>query len=441
MKASLEHSSTRASTPRIPKIAALVGLLISTLAVDASADDAPAGWTVGKSRYAAWKHKDEKPTATITAANVAQYSEQLSPGQIALFKANPGYEMPIYPAHNECSYPEWYSQNNKANASRAKLDPSGSYLIDAVLPGVIFESPRSGSEAMWNFETRYQGVGSVYQWRTYVAAPPGGTNPIVAESVGSQYFPWGKKGSWTPAQGGDLQSGQWFKLLTPAALAGQGGTLRNYFSKTVESYYYFPGQRRVRRMPSYAYDAPQVGYENQYTVDEVFMFYGAIDRFNWKIVGKRQMYVPYNSFAVYRNEVDFSKAMTPSGINPEFRRYELHEVLVVEGALKSDVRHISSKKIFYMDPLSWNILAGEDLDGQGRLFKYREQYTIPFWEIGGACTGIPSYQFNFQSGRYLSDNIVFGQKADPRFFEAAGAQPQFTDAFYSSQGLQSVSER
>ena len=427
-------------------LAAVAAAILAPLAANVFAEEptlstAPPGWSPGKSRFDFWKHKDEKPTATITATNVAQYSDKLTPGQVALFKANPAYQMPVYPTHRECSFPEWYSQNNKANKSRAKLDPTGNYLLDAALPGRVFDDPKSGSEAMWNWQTRYQGVGYIYQWRTYVSPPPGGTEAIVSENVGSQFVPWGKKGESSPAQVNDLQSGNWFKVMSPPALAGQGGTLRNFFTKSGESYYYFPGQRRVRRMPSYSYDAPQVGFENQYTVDEVYLFYGSIDRFNWKIVGKRQLYVPYNNFRMYKNEDAFAKAVTATGINPEYRRYELHDVVVVEGTLKSDVRHISSKKTFYFDPDTWNILAGEDLDGQGKLARYREGYTVPLWELGGACSGLPTYQFNFQSGRYVADNLLFGQKNDARFFEAAGTQQEFSDGFYTSQGLQSVSER
>ncbi|MFX4366072.1 DUF1329 domain-containing protein, partial [Acinetobacter baumannii] len=66
-----------------------------------------------------------------------------------------------------------------------------------------------------------------------------------------------------------------------------------------EVFYYFPGQRRVRRMPSYSYDSPQIGFENQYTMDEPTMFWGAMDRFEWKLVGKKELFIPYNSFGAY----------------------------------------------------------------------------------------------------------------------------------------------
>lgn len=422
--------------------ATLTVMLVGNVAAQEPVQSTPMpGWSPGKPRFEFWAHRDEKPVLTITASNVAQHADKLSPGQVALFKANPTYQMQVYPTHRECSFPDWYQQNTKANKGRAKLDSTGNYLVDAVLPGRVFDEPKSGAEAMWNWQTHYQGVGYIYQWRTYVSPAPGGTEPIISENVGSQFLPWGKRGETTPAQINDLQSGNWFKVLTPPALAGQGGALRNFFTKNGESYYYFPGQRRVRRMPSYSYDAPQVGFENQYAVDEVYLFYGSIDRFSWKITGKRQMYVPYNAFRMYRSQDDLEKAVTTGGINPEYRRYELHDVVVVEGTLKSDVRHIASKKTIYLDPDTWNILAGEDLDGQGKLSRYREGYTIPVWELAGACTALPTYQYNFTSGRFVADNLLFAQKKEAQFFEAAGGQQEFTDGFYTSQGLQSVSER
>jgi hypothetical protein len=424
---------------------ALLSLGIANAAGDGSPEGlsaTPAGWSQGQVRADFWKYKDEKPVATITASNVAQYADKLSPGQLELFKSNPSYEMVIYPTHRDCGFPDWINQNTTANKSKAKLDASGNYLADAVLPGVVFPDPKNGAEAMWNFQTRYTGIGDLVQWRTYVSPSSGGSDPIITMSAGGQYTPWGKKGQASPAQVNELQSGNVLKIISPAALAGQAGVFRNYFSnKEQEGYYYFPGQRRVRRMPSYSYDAPQIGYENQYTVDEVYVFYGAIDRYNWKLAGKKELYVPYNDFGMYKFKDDFKKVMSNKGIDPQYRRYELHEVYVVEGTLKSDVRHISAKKVFYFDPDSWNILSGEDYDAQGKLFKYREAYSIPTWDLGGVCTALPTYQFNFQSGRYVADNLLFGLTDDVRYYESPEGHPEFTDEYYTSQGLQSISER
>jgi hypothetical protein len=57
-----------------------------------------------------------------------------------------------------------------------------------------------------------------------------------------------------------------------------------------EAWLYFPGQRRVRRAPTFAYDNPVPGYENLETVDQYPMYAGAMDRYDWKLVGKQELY-------------------------------------------------------------------------------------------------------------------------------------------------------
>ena len=77
------------------------------------------------------------------------------------------------------------------------------------------------------------------------------------------------------------------------------GVLRMSQGKPQEAHYYFPGQRRVRRMPTYSYDSPQIGMDNQLNVDESYMFSGPMDRFDWKLAGKKELIVPYNVLGMY----------------------------------------------------------------------------------------------------------------------------------------------
>ncbi|WP_310731027.1 DUF1329 domain-containing protein, partial [Burkholderia multivorans] len=114
--------------------------------------------------------------------------------------------------------------------------------------------------------------------------------------------------------------------------------------------------------------APLIGFENQYLIDETNMFNGSLDRFNWKLVGKREMIVPYNDFGMYTFNTRLRDVATPNGIAADHRRYEVHRVWVVEATLKSTARHVDSKKVFYLDEDSWLALVGEDYDTQGKLW-------------------------------------------------------------------------
>lgn len=131
------------------------------------------------------------------------------------------------------------------------------------------------------------------RWRrakspNYIRFPrKGGSDWIKLTSDLYTYYPWGLKSGTKFAETGGIESMTYFGYVSPVALAGQAATYLNSADKPPEVFYYFPGQRRTRRMPTYSYDAPQIGYENQYNVDESYTFSGLLDRFDWKLVGKK----------------------------------------------------------------------------------------------------------------------------------------------------------
>ncbi|MFL9872900.1 DUF1329 domain-containing protein [Paraburkholderia megapolitana] len=405
------------------------------------ADTPIAGWSPGELRGDYWKFKDEKPLFTIDATNVDKYADKLSPGQLALFKQIKGYKMIVYPSHRNCAYPEWVQNNIKKNAAGAKLDADGNHLQSAVLPGLPFAGADTGQKVIWNYLTRYQGVGlEGSNIHTLVSPRPGSTDWIEVTSFGVSYFPWGKKGE-NPLTSKENLYSTYFQYVTPAAFAGQGTMANFHFADNeAEAYIYFPGQRRVRRMPSYDYDAPQIGFENQYTVDEPALFNGDIDRFDWKLIGKKELYVPYNDFGVYNFKRAVHDVFKQDSVDPSARRYELHRVYVVEATLKPNMRHSSQKKVMYFDEDTYLALVGDDYDAQGKLWKTKEGYPIPLWELGGTCDVQPFAQYNLTSGRYIVDSITVGAGKDIRFYEES-SDPRFSSNYYSAETLRSISER
>ncbi len=407
----------------------------------AGRQSADPGWEWGKIRGDFWKHRNEKPLYSIDASNVDKYAEQLTPGQVQLVKQKKKYRMDVYPSHRECQASDFVAQNSKANLTAAKLNSTGEQLQTANLPGVAFPEPKNGAEAMLNYLMRYRGEG--IEWPsvvTTVSPRPGGGDWIDATSTATQYFPASKQGKRTPQDVDQLSSGTFFKMESPPALAGQAFVQRQFFNKDPETFYYFPGQRRVRRMPAYTHDAPAIGFENQYLIDEANMFFGAIDRFDWKLVGKKEMIVPYNAFGMYKFNDKLHDVITPDGIAAANRRYEMHRVWVVEATLKPSARHVASKKVFYLDEDSWLALVANDYDAQGKLWRVRESYPIPVWELGGACDNEPFAQYDLINGRYVTDSSTIGQGKDIRWYEKTN-DPRFKSDFFTSESLRSVSER
>lgn len=407
----------------------------------AGTTNAPApGWAHGKVRGDFWTHKGEKPIFSINASNADKYAERLSPGQLALLKTLPDYRMDVFPTRRECSYPDFVLNNTKTNASKAKIAADGWSLAEAALPGVPFPAPSSGIEVVWNFLMRYQGAG--VRWpdgRSFVSPRPGSKDGILYAWDQTLHLPWGRKGVTSPTQNGGLQSGFYYAFRLPASLEGQVLAQRFYFAKDSEAFYYFPGQRRVRRLPSYAYDAPLLGFENQFPSDAIFMFFGNPDRFDWKIVGKKEMYVQYNAFELmnFKRSTD---ALGPQYISNEVRRYELHRVWVVEGTVKGNVRHTTPKKTLYFDEDTWLALAAEDYDAQGKLWRAKEAAVVPAWEIGACSSSMLYAHYDLASKRYTSDAILFGADQDMQWFSESSDR-RLKDDFYTPENLRAVSER
>ncbi len=400
-----------------------------------------AGWVYGKNREDYWEYGKEKPLFAIDASNVDKYADKMSPAQVALIKQTKGYRMEVYPSHRNCGYPDFGQANTKTNATHAKIGADGWSLESVVLPGVPFPMPKKGIEVLWNFLSGYNGVGSEMPsgW-TYVSPRPGSTEPILAGWESTVFTPSGKKGSQTLEDIKGFQFGLYYSYTSPAAFAGQGLVASAYYKKDDETFYYFTGQRRVRRLPAYNYDAPVIGFENQYPVDATNLYSGTPDRFDWKLLGKKEMYIPYNNFKFSDGSVKLKDAFQEHAINPALGRYELHRVWVVEGTLKAGFRHSAPKKVMYFDEDSWIAVSGDDYDAQGKIWKYKENQNMPSWELG-SCVATVLDMYDLNNGRYVADNVAFGTGKDPHWLSEAGSDPRMKESFYTAESLRAISER
>lgn len=404
------------------------------------ADPALPGWSAGKPRGDFFVHKGDKVLYSIDATNADKYASQLTPGQLALVKNNKGYRMDVYPTRRTCLQPSAVSEASKKNAAgAAAIAADGWSLKSAVLPGVPFPQPKSGVEVLWNFKMRYRGIGNeIAKGNTVVSPRPGAGEWIEAGWSQVQYFAWGGKVPKPSSELPPVEAQGQFSYNAPTALAGQSLLTSAYTNgKDVEVFYYFPGQRRVRRMPNYAYDAPQIGFENQYAVDQTAMFTGSPDRFDWKIVGKREVLIPYNDFQLYAKQAKLRDIAQRDSLNPELRRYEKHRVWVIEGTLKNGVRHAAPKRTFYFDEDSWILSVAEDYDVQGKLWKLRESYPVPVFETG-SCDFYPFAQYDLQEGRYLADNLTLD--GGIKWFVESN-ESRFKDGYYTADNLRAISER
>ena len=311
---------------------------------------------------------DEKPVLVIDGKNVEQYKGLLTATTAELARRYPTYHINVYPTHRTVAIPQAVLDNSLKNATGAKsLD--GGLAIDNVLPGVPFPIPTSGAEAMWNHLLRYLGVNlsSKYDsWNVDV----GGKATLATTARSFMNYPIYENMS-KPISSTDVFYQMKLYYTGPARRAGEAIMLKDFANPLTQprkAWQYLPGQRRVKLAPDLAYDTPNPGTAGAGTYDDVFVFNGALDRFEWKLTGKQEIIVPYNTYKVtYASD---PKALTtPNHLSPDFVRWEKHRVWVVEGTLKSGSRHIYQKRRMYLDEDSWIALASDQYDSSGKLYR------------------------------------------------------------------------
>ncbi|MNV11254.1 hypothetical protein D3C71_1018140 [compost metagenome] len=328
---------------------------------------APAGFKAGDSMRPD-PFASEKPLLVIDGKNVDQYKGLLTATTVELAKRFPTFRVDVFPTHRTVSLPQAILDNGVKNASGAK-SLEGGLAIDNVLPGIPFPIPQSGNEAMWNFLLRYQGVSisSKYDsWNVDSAGVPS----LATTGQANISYPIYENLS-QPISSADVYYQMKLAYTGPARRAGEAIMLKdaaNPLQQPRRAWQYLPGQRRVKLAPSLAYDTPNPGTAGAGTYDDVFVFNGALDRYDWKLVGKQEMIVPYNTYKL--TYVQDPKSLTSANhLAPDFVRWEKHRVWVVEGTLKSGARHIYAKRRFYLDEDSWTALASDQYDARGQLYR------------------------------------------------------------------------
>ncbi len=267
--------------------------------------------------------------------------------------------------------------------------------------GIPFPIPESGLEVMWNHLLRYRG--DIAARTIAQAAPTRGGDYTLVRFEDEFNVVYSRAGVTEEELNNKILL---FKqeVKAPARLAG--GILLvhetlNQVQENRSAWLYNPGQRRVRRAPNVAYDNPGTASDGMRTSDQFDMFNGAVDRYDWKLVGKREMYVPYNAYKLHGDQLQYKQILTPLHINQELPRYELHRVWIVEATLKAGSRHVYKKRVFYVDEDSWQILHVDQYDNRDQLWRVSEGHGITYYDVPCYWTTLEVHT-DLQAGRYLA---------------------------------------
>jgi hypothetical protein len=360
--------------------------------------EAPAGYKPGAF------HPDpfpgEQPLAALTAANLGSYEGKLTAGQLALLRTYKDYKIIVYPSHRTAANPEHIYAATKTYATSAQLVNEGNGFSGA-LQGIPFPIPQNGLEAIWNHLARYRGIAAT----RYIsqAAPLRNGSYSLVDFEDEFLFNYTRP-DITEKDLNNVLIYYKQAVVGPAKVAGSILLVHETLDQVREprnAWVYNPGQRRVRRAPNVAYDAPGTNADNQRTSDQFDMFNGAPDRYTWQLVGKKEMVVPYNSYRLHSDKTKVDEILSPLHINQDLARYELHRVWVVEATLKPGTSHIYPRRTFYLDEDSWQVLAVDQYDSRGQLWRVSEAHCIQFYDAQVFWSTLEVHT-DLQSGRYLA---------------------------------------
>ena len=429
-----------------PEEAAKLGTTLTPVGAEkaGNADGSIPAWTGGIPKNAgavdskgflADPFASEKPLFVITAATVDKYKDKLSDGQVAMFKRYPEtYKIPVYPTHRTVNLPPEIYESIKRSALNVKPINDGNGLEGFTGNRYYaFPIPKNGVEVLWNHITRYHG-GNLRRIITQATPQTNGSyTPIRFEEEVAvpQLIP-----DMDPAKAANVLTFFKQSVTAPARLAGNVLLVHETLDQVKEprlAWIYNAGQRRVRRAPQVAYDGPGTASDGLRTSDNFDMFSGAPDRYDWKLVGKKEMYIPYNSYKLDQPTLRYDDIIKAGHINQDLTRYELHRVWEVVGTVKPSERHIYAKRHMYIDEDSWQVALVDHYDGRGQLWRVAEGHAQFYYDHQTPAYTVETL-YDIIAGRYIALGMKNEEKSSFVFgFNAKAAD--YTPAALRAEGV------
>ena len=364
--------------------------------------DPPSGYKVGD--YHQDPYGEDSKLFTIDASNIDQYRDQLSIGYQHMVENYPTFKMHVYPTRRSASSPEYVYEATQSLVNKAILEDDGNGVGNAVI-GIPFPIPTTGVEVIWNHILRYRGQSLVTTWGIAVVASDGSFSLI--EDKAKVLFRYSLPKMTTQLLDNTMILFKYTTVAVGSEYDGEKVLVHETLNQKLEprrAWTYKPTEG-VKRAPSLAYDyLSSKKLQGLRTADQLDMYNGAPDRYTWKLIGKREMYVPYNSYRLHSDKLTYSDILKPKHLNPDHLRYELHRVWVVEANLKEGASHIYKRRVFYIDEDSWSILFADIYDSEGKLWRIQESHVINYYEASVVLPTLEVFS-DLKSESYLAHGL------------------------------------
>lgn len=358
--------------------------------------------------------KKDKAVLTITQKNMAKYDDMLSEGHKALMAKYPSYKMNIYPSHRPADYHPKIDKATAKNAKTGKL--KGTDGVSGVKLGFAFPIPeKNGKKVIWNHKVRYRGD-SVIRANDQIIVD--GKSQSLTKVVEKVLFTYGNIKYKKLKK--NVRNNMSFYYLSettfPAKLSGSYILVYeslNQIKKARKAFIANKGDAKMKSAPTVGYNKPNDTSGGLSFSDQVDMYNGAMDRYSWKYVDKKTMYIPYNAYKLGDKKLKYKEILGQDHVNPKYTRYEPHRVWIVDSDNSGKAKHDIKRRVFYVDEDSWGIVMVDVYDQADRLWKFQEGHTITAYDVG-VTTTTPEIIYDFVAGKYFATALT--NEGDPNKF-------------------------
>ena len=325
--------------------------------------DIPKDFQKGSGRWSN-PFSNEKPLFSITSQNMGNYADKLSEASKTLLKKYSSYHMDVYPTHRSVAYPTWVLDNMLKNVTNAHLTRDG-LAVEGAIGAIPFPVPKNGNEAMWDHMLVYNGYPGEYRGSNWYVDNAGHAinSGALTVSLQSKYYTPEWDATELNKNGNSFFEAAYNFTAPPNAVGNAAYSIDTLdpVEQPRRAWSYSATSHQIQVVPDFAYDTPIASQGGITTYDEGYLALGRLDLFDFKLLGKREMYIPYNNYDLVFHS-NSSQILIPNHLSPDFVRWELHRVWVVEATLKPGKSHSVPRRVFYFDE-DWS--GGGMSDGFG----------------------------------------------------------------------------
>ena len=414
-----------------PARAADVSLLTTTLTPwgasrAGNADGSIPAWTGGYTTLPAGFQEgdaigelfpDEQPILTIDSSNVAQHSDKLSEGAVQLINRY-GLSIEVFPSHRTHNLPQRVIDRIAANATTAGPVAQGwRFGFQGAFGGIPFpfldpDPNVAGYQAAYNANAQFKGYASKTPFQGW--SVNSGQLSIAFDALYLQRYPYYQATSEANYNGMTFQTNVTYS--GPANLVGQALVIQTYTNSALNpqiAWELLNGEGRVRRAPELSFDTPASQVNDIGNYDELYGFNGSLERYDWKYVGLKEIYVPYNN-----NKITTTAAAPvhlAHFVDPKVMRFELHRCHVVEATLHPGERNVDARRMLYIDEDTSAVQLADNWDANGDLVKTYFGMLVVRPDIP-ATMDIGGTIHNLQTGDYATLVAAWGPAKPNSYF-------------------------